>query len=208
MILNISLQFLKVYKYYFIFTFITLFLLNNKSSAQEKGDYDYVFKSLDEANERPEIVYHLNLERKKLIEFPKNLSRYENLRILNLNKNKISLLPAELGEISSLEILYLEKNNITVLPFQIKNLQNLTELHLSRNEIVEIQKEIGEVKNLKILDLWSNQIRKVDPAIQNLKNLEKLDMQGMVLSQEMMQNLTKWLPNTKLEFSTSCNCGF
>jgi Leucine-rich repeat (LRR) protein len=91
---------------------IALLALLINTNAQEKGDLDYVFTSMSEANERPEIVYHLSLQKKKIIEFPKNLERFKNLISLDLSKNKISLIPAEIKLLISLERLNLSRNKI------------------------------------------------------------------------------------------------
>ena len=57
-------------------------------SAQMPGDTDYVFRSIKQADERPEVVYHLNLRKAKLKIFPKNLDRFENLKTLDYQRIK------------------------------------------------------------------------------------------------------------------------
>ncbi|MEQ8623491.1 MAG: leucine-rich repeat domain-containing protein [Vicingaceae bacterium] len=176
--------------------------------AQQPGDFDYVFESLKEADENPIQVYHLDLHKQKLEAFPKNLSRFENLRILDLSKNKISLLPAEIGELTSLVELNLSKNDIYTIPPQIENLQQLEILVLSKNDVKEIPPEIGELTQLKNLDLWENNVQKVDSNIQQLTQLQVLDLRGMIISDEMQKQISTWLSEagTTIQFSASCNC--
>lgn len=187
-----------------VFVLLTSFFVN----AQEKGDVDYVFTSLEEAMERPEIVYHLDLSKNKLEIFPENLSQFINLKTLDLSKNKISLIPASVGELETLEKLNLERNKIFVIPPQVKNLKKLEELLLARNDIEEVPREVGEITSLKKLDLWSNNVKRVDPAIQNLKQLEVIDLQGMLLENELKKNLMEWFPEAEVRFSGGCDCGF
>lgn len=178
------------------------------TSAQEKGDVDYIFRSLSAAKENPEMVYHLKLSKKKLEEFPENLNQFKNLKTLDLSKNKISMLPAEIGELQNLEQLNFERNKIYSLPPQIKKLKNLEVLLLARNDIEKIPAEIAELASLKKLDLWSNNIKEIHPAIKKLQGLETLDLQGMLIEDEVKKELIEWLPETTIHFSGGCDCGF
>lgn len=187
---------------------IFLFSLPFLVSAQQVGDVDYVFTSIREADRSPEKVYKLVLSKNKLELFPQSLNRFPNLRVLDLSKNKISLLPAEIGELRSLEELNLSKNNIYKLPPQLKELKELRVLLLSKNEVEEVPKEIGELQRLETLDLWSNNVKKIHPNIKELTNLKLFDLRGMLLSDEMKKNLVEWLPETNLQFSGGCGCGF
>ena len=176
--------------------------------AQQPGDVDYVFESLKEADKNPIQVYHLNLQKQKLETFPKNLSRFENLKVLDLSKNKISMLPPEIGELTSLEELNLAKNDIYTIPPQVGHLKQLQVLNLSKNDVKEIPAEIGELTQLKKLDLWENNVQKVDPNIQQLTKLQVLDLRGMIISDEMQKQISTWLSEagTSIQFSASCNC--
>jgi len=176
--------------------------------AQQPGDVDYVFESLKEADKNPIQVYHLNLQKQKLENFPKNLNRFENLRILDLSKNKISLLPAEIGELTSLVELNLAKNDIYTIPPQIGNLHQLEILNLSKNDVKEIPAEIGKLAQLKKLDLWENNVQKIDSNIKQLTQLQVLDLRGMIIPDEMQRQISAWLieAGTSIQFSSSCNC--
>ena len=176
--------------------------------AQQPGDVDYVFESLKEADKNPIQVYHLDLHKQKLKAFPKNLSRFENLKTLDLSKNKISMLPAEIGELTSLEELNLAKNDIYTIPPQIGNLTQLQILNLSKNDVEEIPAEIGELTQLKNLDLWENNVKNVDSNIQQLNQLQVLDLRGMIIPDEMQKQISTWLSEagTTIQFSASCNC--
>lgn len=177
-------------------------------NAQKIGDLDYVFTSLSEADRNPELVYHLILSKQKLERFPENLSRFSNLKKLDLSKNKISLLPAEVGELKGLEELNLSKNKIYKLPPQLKKLTELKVLLLSKNDVEEIPEELGEMEQLEVLDLWSNNVKRIDPNIKKLSNLKVFDLRGMLFSDEMKKNLIIWLPETTIQLSGGCDCGF
>lgn len=191
-------------KHYLLF----LFFIPLMALSQQPGDVDYVFESLKEADKNPIQVYHLDLHKQKLEAFPKNLSRFKNLRTLDLSRNKISLLPAEIGELTSVEELNLAKNKIYSIPPQIGALKKLKVLNLSKNDVEEIPAEIGELRQLEKLDLWENNVQKVDSNIQQLTQLQVLDLRGMIISDEMQQQISTWLSEagTTIQFSASCNC--
>ena len=188
--------------------FVIFFSLTLSVGAQELGDLDYVFTSLKKAAQHPEVVYHLDLSKHKLVDFPENMAEFTKLKKLDLSKNKISLLPASVGELKSLEELNLSKNKIYKLPPQLKNLKHLKILLLARNEVEEIPAEIGEMESLETIDLWSNNVKKIDSNIQKLSSLKLLDVRGMLLSDKVKKELMEWLPETTIHFSGGCDCGF
>lgn len=191
-------------KHYLLF----LFFIPLMALSQQPGDVDYVFESLKEADKNPIQVYHLDLHKQKLEAFPKNLSRFENLRILDLSKNKISMLPAEIGELITLVELDLAKNDIYTIPPQIGKLKQLQVLNLSKNDVEEIPAEIGELSQLEKLDLWENNVQKIDSNIAKLTQLKLLDLRGMIIPDEMQRQISTWLSEagTTIQFSASCNC--
>ncbi len=104
---------------------VFLFLLPFFTSAQEIGDGDFIYTSLEIALENKEYVYRLDLSKNKLTDFPDSIFAFKNLKYLNLSKNKISLIPLNINELKNLEELNFAKNKITHLPHQMGGLSNL-----------------------------------------------------------------------------------
>lgn len=190
-----------------IITFLlaTFFLVAN---GQERGDLDYVFTSLEEAKKTPEIVFNLSLQKQKLVVFPNELVGFKNLRSLDLSKNKLSLIPIEIKNLKQLEVLNLSKNKISRIPPAIGALSELESLLLAKNDIEKVPKEIGALSSLKVLDLWSNNIKEIHSDIQKIAQLERIDLRGILLSDQLKENLSLWLPETKILTSGGCDCGF
>lgn len=174
--------------------------------SQEKGDPDYLYQDLNAALEHPDWVYHLNLSKNKLEEFPKAIFAFQNLKTLDLSKNKISLLPAEIGQLGSLEKLDLSRNELSLLPPQIGELKRLTELNLEKNTLQYLPEEIGGLKNLEVLKLWANELEKVPREIQQLQQLKVLNLRGMIFDQSEIDKLSEYLPMTNILNPSPCNC--
>tara|TARA_B100001109_G_C18864477_1_gene476184 strand:- start:8952 stop:9539 length:588 start_codon:yes stop_codon:yes gene_type:complete len=187
-----------------VFLFLTFL---TKILAQEKGDVDYVFTNLQEASKAPLQVYHLDLSKQKLKEFPIVIFSFSNLKTLDLSKNKISFLPAEIENLELLVELDLSNNKIGVLPPQIGKLEFLEKLYLEKNELRALPAEIGELQNLINLNLWSNELKKVPREIENLRKLEVLNLRGMIFDQIEIDKLDQLLPETKIFYPANCNCG-
>jgi Leucine-rich repeat (LRR) protein len=83
------------------------------------------FTSIVEAMKSPEKVIKLELRKKKLKEFPKEIFQMKNLQYLDLSKNNITEVPAEIAELKDLQILILSKNSIETLPKEIGELKQL-----------------------------------------------------------------------------------
>lgn len=166
-----------------------------------------VYTSLHEALKNPEIVYKLDLSKKKLRTIPKELFTLYNLQELNLSKNKIGIIPDDIGNLTNLQILNISANNISKLPSSIGNLTNLAELIANRNLISELPPQIGNLINLEKIDLWSNQIDNLPHEISKLRdNLKVLDMRAILINAEKQKAITELLPETFIYFSKSCNC--
>lgn len=187
---------------------LALLLFSFQLMSQVPGDADYVFTSLQAAKETPEVVYHLDLSKLKLVTFPSGLNQFSNLKTLDLTRNKISMIPAEIGDLTNLEQLILSRNKIVLLPPQIGKLTHLRVLELSRNDVRIIPKEFGLMLSLEKVDLWFNDIEEVHENISNLSNLKEITFQGMYLSDELKQKINGWLPNASVQFSGGCGCGF
>ena len=176
--------------------------------AQEIGDFDYEFTSLAKAEENPDLVYHLNLTRKKLDEIPEVIFTFYNLRSLNLKKNKISQIPPRIGQLIRLEKLNLANNKIYSIPPQVGKLKELTHLYLARNKIEKLPAQLGDLNNLRELDVWLNNIKEIDRRIFELKQLTLLNLSGMLLEKELKEALIKNLPETKILLTDGCNCAY
>ena len=80
-----------------IFFFFYCLLPHSYCQLDSLGlDTTIIYSSLEEALKNPKNVYRLNLKRKKLTEFPKEILELTNLWELNLSRNKIYELPKEI----------------------------------------------------------------------------------------------------------------
>jgi Leucine-rich repeat (LRR) protein len=164
------------------------------------------FTNLSDALKDPEKVIKLELRKKKLKEFPKEIFRFKNLQYLDLSKNSIGSIPPEIGELKDLQILILSKNNIETLPPEIGELKSLQYLNVNQNDIESLPPQIGSLSSLKNLDLWSNNIDKFPSEIRNLKKLLVLDLRVILIPDEEQQRVQDLLPKTKIYFSPYCKC--
>lgn len=196
---------------------ISIFISLLLSVAQIKGqtlalsDLDTLpLLSLEEAKKLPPSeVYRLSLKKEKLTELPKEIFLFENLQELNLTKNKIYYFPKNLDQFKYLQILNFSNNRLATIPKEIGNLTNLKKLILNQNSFAYLPEEIGALKKLELLDLWGNEISHLPDEIVELRStLKELDMRVILMSNQEHQNIKALLPETKIHFSKSCNCGF
>lgn len=188
---------------YLIVFFISCSIVSN---AQEIGDFDYVFKTIEEVKQYPEEVINLDLSGTKLKEIPQILFELKNLKKLDLSKNQISLLPAEIANWGQLESLDLSKNNISNIPPQIGKLILVERLDLSKNKIRKLPIEIGDLAALIDLQIWNNQLVELPAQVQNLSNLKVLNLRGMSIDDNNELELKRWLPETDIYYSYGCDC--
>ena len=166
-----------------------------------------VHYSLEEALKNPDSVYILVLKREKLTEFPEEIFQFRNLQKLDLSRNKIQVIPREIGTLSHLTNLNLSRNKLGTLPPDIGNLKNLKQLFIYQNNIAFLPSEIGDLESLVYLDMWDNELESLPVEIGNLKNLAELDMRVIEISDSYQKEIHELLPNTKIHFSNSCDCG-
>ena len=55
--------------------------------------------------------------------------------------------------------------------------------------------------------MWSNELVKIPDEISQLTSLKEVDLRVIQLSDREKERISGLLPNTKVHFSNSCNCG-
>jgi Leucine-rich repeat (LRR) protein len=120
----------------------------------------------------------------------------------------LTAISSKISYLNNLEHLELSRNNFSKFPEEITELSRLETLIISRNTIENLPKSISKLKELKKLDLWSNEIEKIPFEITELKKLKELDLRVIQFNDEEQQMVLDLLPNTKVYFSKSCNCGY
>lgn len=131
---------------------------------------------------------------------PETILTIPNLKRLGLNNNKLTDLKFIDERLEGLESIYLYSNEIQQIDCEIENLQNLKELLIFDNNIDSIPDCIGSLTNLEKLEIWSNPIKYVSPEIRRLTNLKSMRMEKDNLTEEQMEAIKKWLPNTEINF--------
>jgi len=183
--------------------FYLLYFLALNLQAQK----DVIYKNLENALNSKDHVYQLDLSRNKLTTFPLEILKLHNLEKLNLSKNRLKDIPPQISKLKNVKVINLSKNNFTSFPVSLTTLKSIEEIILSRNEIISIPSEIKRIKSLKKLDLWSNELSKIPNEISELTNLKELDLRVIQFSDKERDRIISLLPNTKIYFSNSCNCG-
>jgi len=193
------------------FLFILGGSLNSNGQVFEKEILDTLpTLSLEQAlKEDPLKVYKLSLRKNKLKEFPEEVYQFKNLQVLDISKNKISYFPRKLTVFSYLQELNFSNNNISSIPKEIGKIPHLKKLILNQNKLTSLPPEISQLNNLVFLDVWGNDIGFLPAEITKLKEtLKEIDMRVILMSNEEHKKIQDLLPDTKIHFSKSCNCGF
>ena len=164
------------------------------------------FTSLEEALKNPEQVIKLELRKKGLKSFPKEIFQFTNLQYLDLSKNKITEVPEDIGKLQALQYFSIARNNLIEFPFQLGQLTNLYYLNANNNDLVGITAGIGTLVKLKNLDLWSNDLEHFPEELQNLKSLKILDLRAILIPDAQQARIQALLPNTTIYFSPYCKC--
>ncbi len=162
--------------------------------------------SLEEALKNPDQVIKLELRKKKLKTFPKEIFQFKNLQYLDLSKNYITEIPAEIKALTSLQYLSVARNNIVELPNEIGSLKNLYFLNVNQNDLEALTPEIGNLEKLRNLDLWSNNLSRFPEEMKNLKSLKIMDLRVIMITDAEQARIQSMLPRTKVYFSPYCNC--
>jgi len=200
----------------FLFKFLILLavfincLTNYHGQLLSKYDLDTCreYQSLSEALKSPDIVYILDLSKKKLKEFPEDILKFKNLQKLDLYKNKLDSIPENIKYLNFLQYINIGKNNLETFPIGITELVKLKSLILNQNHITSIPDNIDQLINLEYLDMWSNDLANISDNIKFLTRLEELDLRVIIFSNDEKERIKTLLPGAKVYFSNSCNCGY
>ena len=192
-------------------TFVLLFFFCGKIFSQELLDSaqlaeTYTYMSLTEALEHPEMVIKLELRKQKLKEFPKEIFQFKNLQSLDLGRNQLKEIPDSIYTLTQLQYLDVSHNKLGALPKEIGKCTYLFYLNANNNDLSYLPPQIGNLEKLQVLDLWSNDLSEFPETLQNLKSLVKLDIRAILINDDVIKKLKKWLPNTDVETSPPCNC--
>lgn len=142
----------------------------------------------------------IGLDHNEFKKVPESILTLPNLKRLKLNNNDLTDLKFIDRRLEGLESIYLYSNQIKQIDCEIENLVNLKELLIFDNEIDSIPDCIGSLTNLEKLEIWSNPIKYVTPNIQKLTKLKSMRMEKDNLTEEQMEEIRKWLPNTEINF--------
>jgi len=164
------------------------------------------YTTIEEALKQPDLVVKLELRKKKLKVFPKEILQFKNLQYLDLSKNSIKELPEEIAQLKNLQYLSISKNGLEELVPPIGELTNLYYLNLNQNELTSLPLTIGKLEKLKNLDLWSNNIDRFPEEMKDLKSLKILDLRVIMIPDATQMHIQYLLPNTTIYFSPFCKC--
>jgi leucine-rich repeat protein SHOC2 len=166
----------------------------------------YSFTSIEEALKNPDKVIKLELRKKKLKVFPKEIFQFKNLQYLDLSKNDIKEIPSEIATLKNLQYFSISKNSLEALPPEMGELSNLYNFNANQNELTAIPYQMGKLTKLKYMDLWSNNIENFPNELKDLKSLKVLDLRVILIPDAEQERIQAMLPKTKVYFSPFCKC--
>jgi Leucine-rich repeat (LRR) protein len=169
-------------------------------------DQTYTFMELEEAVRFPDKVIKLELRKKKLKEFPKEIFQFKNLQWLDLGRNSLTELPDSIYKLENLQYLNVSRNKLSSLPKENGKMTNLVYLNANNNDLIGLPPQIGNLEKLRVLDLWSNDLSDFPESLSKLEELRVLDVRAITISQETITQLKKWLPRTNVHYDLPCNC--
>jgi Leucine-rich repeat (LRR) protein len=173
-------------------------------SIQLEETYSYL--DLAEALQHPEKVIRLELRKKKLKEFPKEIFQFKNLQYLDISRNQIKEIPDSIYLLSQLQYLNVSRNRLGSLPKEIGKMSNLVYLHANNNELIGLPPQIGNLERLRVIDLWSNNLTDYPESLSRLKELNTFDIRAIMINAETIRQLKKWMPATNILYDPPCNC--
>ncbi|HWY37710.1 MAG TPA: leucine-rich repeat domain-containing protein [Bacteroidia bacterium] len=173
-------------------------------SMQLEETYSYI--DLEEALKHPEMVVRLELRKKKLKEFPKEIFQFKNLQYLDISKNQIQQLPDSIYLLTNLQYLNVSRNKLGSLPKEIGKMSNLVYLHANNNSLIGLPPQIGNLERLRVIDLWSNELTDFPESLSKLKELIIFDIRAIMINGDTVRQLKKWMPNVNILYDPPCNC--
>ena len=195
-------------KLFIVILFLGFFTKGSSQVLSEQElDTCYIYTTIEKASKTPEAVYVLDLTKSKLKAFPLEILTFKNLNILKLGKNKIASVPEGISKLIFLQELDLGKNKLDAFPGGIVELVNLKQLVLNQNYIQGIPYMIKKLQKLEYLDMWSNNLNSFPESLNELKKLKEFDLRVIQFTKDEKDRITTLLPDTKIHFSSSCNCG-
>lgn len=183
------------------------FIFHSSFSQVDVPDSNFIYTDLQQALQEPEKVYHLDLSKKKLEEFPMDILKLTNLRTLKLAKNKIKSVPEEIQQLTHLVELDVSNNKLKEFGKGICQLLTLERLILNQNYIESIPSEIKNLKNLVYLDMWDNELWFFPDELSELSStLKEFDLRNIQYNYTEQARIVSLLPKTKIHMSPACNC--
>ncbi len=154
----------------------------------------------------PDSVFYLKINRKKLIQIPKEVLEFKKLKGLDLSKNRLENIPPVIINLSELEILDLSKNRFEIFPKEIFDLESLRVLSLGSNQLSYIPNTIYTCAMLEKLDMYNNPINDLGSGLPRLKSLLELDLRGLMYNSKRQAEIRSKLSGVNILFDAPCNC--
>lgn len=165
-----------------------------------------VFTSIEEAAKSPQEVYRMKLKI-KADSLPDELFQFTNLQELVVSRCKLNVLNVRIGELTQLQRLDVSVNHLVALPESICRLNHLKELIINRNIIAALPEGIGGMEALEYIDAWSNPLYVLPEGISALRyTLKEVDLRQVELRDEELEAMEKLLPETKIQYTSTCDC--
>lgn len=175
--------------------------------SQAALDSTKEFYSIASALKEPDMVYRLQLTKKKYKVLPEEIRQFKNLNALDLGKNKLKELPEWLGELVYMQEFRAPQNKFGEMPAVVCQWPHLKRLDLHQNEIIGLLPCMGELKELISLDLWSNDLDAFPDELTGMEALRFMDLRVIQFDQKEMEKISALFPQVKIFFSQPCNCG-
>jgi Leucine-rich repeat (LRR) protein len=154
----------------------------------------------------PDSVFYLKINRKKLIQIPREVFTYKRLKGLDLSKNRLENIPPTIIYLSELEILDLSKNRFEIFPKVIFDIESLRVLSLGSNQLTYIPNTIYTCAMLEKLDMYNNPITDLGSGLPRLKSLLELDLRGLMYNSKKQAEIRSELSGVNILFDAPCNC--
>lgn len=191
----------------FSFSAVTLFAQKEKVESLPLESYE-IFTDLEAALQNPDSVYRLKIKKcKKCDSLPEAIFAFKNLQELSAHGVRLKVLNHRIGELKKLRVLDVSRNKLVRVPEEIGQLTQLEKLIINRNKIEELPESIGNLKKLELIDAWNTTLYVLPSSITELKKtLKTIDLRQIPLRETELEAMEKMLPNTKILFTSVCEC--